>query len=100
MYLMVRAVDGQTFISENYDAVSKRVFSYPADEDVLSKHVVFPGETMSVRLPPKETGDIGVYFMFTTPGQKWRFTLQQPLSDDVDVDLGNSEISRVTIGGS
>ena len=97
LYAVVRSVDNRTYLAEDYASVSEKVFKYPPDQSILRSDVVIPGEAKSFMLKEPEEGDLALYFFFTTPGDKWSLSLARPLPTRVEVELGVSEINKVSI---
>jgi hypothetical protein len=97
LYLVVRAVSGTSFLSEAYDAVAQKVFSFPRDESILLRESIFPGNAAEFTLPRPEEGDVAVYAFFTKPGDTWRVSLRKPLPSDVLIELGTNKIKRMII---
>src|SRR2546421_12880563 len=71
-YVVVRAVEQATYVTDTYDAIAAKVFANPPDPSVLRSEVVFPGKTAKVECVKPESLPIGVYFLFTQPGQRWK----------------------------
>lgn len=97
IYMMVRTVDGQALVSEDYGEAAARVFAYPKDPSVQKVQVVLPGQSVDFSIPRSEEGALAIYFFFTHPGNKWRIPLQSPLPSDLIVDLGENNIKRVQV---
>jgi hypothetical protein len=91
-YVVVRAVEQGTFVTESYEAVASKVFATPTDPALLKAEVVHPGAAIEVVVEkPKDTG-IGVYFLYTKPGERWKTGRVVPLPDAIDISLGANQI--------
>ena len=97
VYFVIRNVDGQTFLAEQYDTVAQKVFQHPPDESVLERKIVFPGQQAIVRVKEIEDGQLGLYFLFSNPGGNWRYPLQLPLPEEVIIDLGKNQIRKIQV---
>lgn len=91
-YVVVRAVEQGAFVTESYEAVASKVFATPADPALLKAEVVHPGASMTVVVEkPKDTG-LGVYFLYTRPGERWKTGRVAPLPDSIDITIGANQI--------
>ena len=97
VYLVVRSVDGQTFLAEHYNAVAEKVFQNKPDKTILERKIIFPGQTEVIQIEPPENGNIGVYVLFSDPGENWRIPLQSPFPEEILISLGKNQIRRVQI---
>lgn len=96
-YFMVRSVDANQFLAEDYEGAAGRVFKFPADPSVLGSETIFPGQPSSATVDTEDGKDVIIYFFFTTPGQKWKVPLHRPLPSEVVVELGRTQIKRVLV---
>jgi len=91
-YMVVRAVEQASFVTESYESVAAKMLASPADPTVLKAEVVYPGDAKEVVVEkPKDQG-LGVYFLFTKPGERWKTARNAPLPDDISVVLGSNQI--------
>ena len=97
VYVVVRSVDGQTFLAEHYNAVAEKVFQNEPDETILERTIIFPNQTEVIQIEQPETGNLGVYVLFSEPGENWRIPLQAPFPQEVLISLGKNQIRRVQI---
>ncbi|MEY4579205.1 MAG: hypothetical protein RL701_3908 [Pseudomonadota bacterium] len=97
LYLVVRAVSSSSFLSEGYDVVAQKVFSFPRDESILFRESIFPGNAAEFTIERPEDGDVAVYAFFTKPGDTWRVSLRKPIPTDVLIELGSNDIKRMII---
>ena len=97
VYLVVRSVDGQTFLAEHYNAVAEKVFQGTPDKSILERKIIFPGQTETIRIDTPSEGSLGVYVLFSEPGENWRIPLQAHFPEEVVISLGKNQIRRVKI---
>ena len=97
VYVVVRSVDGQTFLAEHYNAVAEKVFQNKPDETILERTIIFPNQTEVIQIEHPESGNLGVYVLFSEPGENWRIPLQSPFPQEVLISLGKNQIRRVQI---
>jgi hypothetical protein len=97
VYLVVRSVDGQAFLAEHYNAVAEKVFQGVPDKSILERKIIFPGQSETIQIDTPAEGNIGVYILFSEPGENWRIPLQAPFPEEVLISLGKNQIRRVQI---
>ena len=97
VYLVVRSVDGQAFLAEHYNAVAEKVFQNVPDKSILQRRIIFPGQTETIQIDIPAEGNLGVYVLFSEPGENWRIPLQAPFPEEVIISLGKNQIRRVQI---
>ena len=91
-YAVVRACDQATFVTDNYDVIAEKLFANPADPSFLRSEVIYPGVESKITVKKPDTLPVAVYFLFTTPSDKWKVTRAQPLPSSLSLDLDRSEI--------
>ena len=96
-YVMVRKADEKTYISEDYKAVSNRLFSYPKDKSIIERKVIIPGQFVEMSIKKPAEVDLAIYFFFTDYGENWRLSVNQPFYSQMLIDLGSNEIKRVRV---
>ena len=102
LYMMVRDMAGAKIASERYQDAAQRPFSLEPDPSVIATQPIIPGETVTVPIDESTTKGVVLYFFFsqppaTQPDIRWRVPLPLPLPEEVLVDLGKNEVSRVQI---
>lgn len=94
LFMVVRKTDRAGFLAEDYDAIADGLFSEPRDPAVLRKAIVRPGQVMRMNVQ-RELADgeiLGIYFLFSTPGDDWRLAIADPQAAGVRVVLGASGV--------
>ena len=94
LYVVVRKIDQAGFLAEDYDAIADRLFGQPPDPAVLRKQIVRPGEVVHLNAD-RELADgevLGIYFLFSVPGDDWRLAVVDPHVLRVSIVLGASGI--------
>jgi len=97
LYVVVRKIDGAGFLAEDYDAIADGLFGEPRDPAVLRKAIVRPGQVVTLEVA-RELADgeiLGVYFLFSVPGDDWRLAISDPRVSRVRVLLGASGVTTV-----
>ena len=91
-YALVKESNESSFLTESYDSIADIVFE--EDPLQLSREIIFPGQTITLKLKPKNKDKaIAVYFMFTSPGNHWKTILPTPLPKKYSIQLDNSQIT-------
>ena len=94
LYVVVRKLDQAGFLAEDYDAIADRLFGEPRDPSVLRKAIVRPGEVVAIDAD-RDLADgeiLGVYFLFSMPGDNWRLAIGDKRIQRVKIVLGASGI--------
>jgi hypothetical protein len=94
LFVVVRKTDRAGFLAEDYDAIADGLFSEPRDPAVLRKAIVRPGQVVTLEVP-RATADgeiLGVYFLFSTPGDDWRLAVGDAKASGLRVVLGASGV--------
>lgn len=94
LYVVVRKLDQAGFLADDYDAIADRLFSEPRDPSILRKVVVRPGQAITVDAD-RELADgeiLGVYFLFSVPGDSWRLAVADRAIQRIKIVLGASGI--------
>ncbi len=91
-YMLVRAVDAKTYLSEGYADIAPKVVA--PDASVIKSVQVYPGMplTMWVKTPDKKA--VAAYFLFTEPVEPWRMIFEPPAPFSVDIELEGSRIQE------
>ncbi|TMQ19948.1 MAG: hypothetical protein E6J91_05135 [Deltaproteobacteria bacterium] len=93
-YVVVRKIDQAGFLAEDYDAIADRLFAAPPDPAVLRKAIVRPGAALTVDADRDlaEGEILGVYFLFSVPGDAWRLAIADRNIHRVRIVLGAAGI--------
>lgn len=94
LFVVVRQTDRAGFLAEDYDAIADGLFSEPRDPAVVRKAIVRPGQVLTLEVP-RATQDgqiLGIYFLFSTPGDDWRLAVADSSIAGLRVVLGASGV--------
>ena len=91
VYLMVRSVTAKEFLTESYQDIANKLF-VDTDPSILAYQVILPGQKQKIKI--EEPGDtpLGVYCLFTQPGDQWKMMLPQPLHFRYQITLEEDRI--------
>jgi len=91
-YIVIRKVTKTNFLVDSYNEVAGMVYSDPQDESLLAWQVMLPGQKKEIKVGKPDNLSIGIYGLFTTPGQNWKVMLNSPLESKYKVDLQNNSL--------
>ena len=91
-YVLLRAVDEKQFLTDNYNAVAKMVYPNSEDPSVLKAVLVWPATPRKVQVEVAKDKAIGVYCIFTRPGNPWKLLLAPPMKSEQQAVLGKNTI--------
>ena len=94
LYVVVRKLDQAGFLADDYDAIADRLFAEPGDPSVLRKVIVRPGQALTIDAD-RDLADgqiLGVYFLFSVPGDSWRLAISDRAIQRIRIVLGASGI--------
>lgn len=90
-YMLVRAVDAKTYLSESYADIAPKVVA--PDASVIKSVQIYPGMPMTLWVsPPDAKKAVAAYFLFTEPVEPWRMIFEPPAPLLVDIELEGSRI--------
>lgn len=100
LVVVVRKTDRAGFLAEDYDAIADGVFAQPRDPAVMRRAIVRPGQQVTLDVPraTAEGEVLGLYVLFSTPGDRWRLAIGDASLRRVRVRLGASDIEWVERG--
>ena len=65
------------------------------DPTKLNAVCFIPGETKMIEVENKDNKPVAVYFIFTHPGEEWKYLTDESEGHNVKILLGESEIKSV-----
>ena len=83
---------------DDYHEIASQSFWKEASEHQLLKKVLIPGKTIKIDLPiAQKEKQIGLYFIFTNPGESWKCIIDNPQSKKVKILLGENQCEAINI---
>ena len=79
--MMIREVNSKRFLTDGYDEIAGMAHTDPRDENLLEWCMLLPGKNEEIKIVKPSKSDIGIYCLFTQPGENWRLMLKSPLGD-------------------
>jgi hypothetical protein len=98
VYIVIRKVNKMEFLVENYDGISDMVYANPPNESLLAWHMLLPGQKEKIQVIKPDKSDIGVYVLFTSPGENWKMILENPLKSEYNINVKNNELEEYRKG--
>ena len=94
LYVVVRKLEQAGFLADDYDAIADKLFVEPRDPSLLRKAIVRPGNVVVVEADRTlADGEIlGIYFLFSVPGDAWRLAVLDRKIQRVNIVLGAAGI--------
>lgn len=96
--MLVRTVDLKTYVEESYADVASKVMS--PDDSILGSVVIFPGKQARVPVDRPANAPLGVYFLFTRPGDPWKLRIERQDVVEVNLYLGTNHVVEPGIGAA
>lgn len=94
LYVVLRKLEQAGFLADDYDAVADRLFVEPRDPSILRKAIVRPGQAMTLEAE-RDLADgeiLGIYFLFSVPGDAWRMAVLDRRIRRIRIVLGANGI--------
>ncbi len=98
LYVVLKETNMAQFLTQDYHEIAAQSFWKEEEEIGGTKMVLVPGSTNQIALPsPGKDKSIGVYFLFTNPGESWKYILDKPKAEKVKILLGEREYTSVNV---
>lgn len=98
LYVVLQETSMAHFLTEDYHEIAAQIFKNENNEKALVKRVLVPGSINKITIPnPGKDKSIGVYFLFTNPGESWKYILDKPKAEKVKILLGEREYRSVNV---
>jgi hypothetical protein len=94
-YAVVKSSDYSSFLVDDYKKIATEVVSGKEDPACLNTTVFIPGETKTIEVKSAEDKAVAVYFIFTHPGEEWKYLTDDKEGHKVKILLGENEIKSV-----
>lgn len=100
LYVVIKETTMAKFLTQDYHEIASQSFwkeEEEAEQKVIKK-VLVPGSTSKISLPiPAKDKSLGIYFLFTNPGECWKYILSKPKPEKVKILLGEQEYEAVNV---
>ncbi|MBS0615324.1 MAG: hypothetical protein JSR58_02075 [Verrucomicrobia bacterium] len=95
-YVLFKATDLPHFLTDDYKKIAHQRMLADDDPTNLCSVFFIPGETKTITLENPENKAIGVYFVFTHPGEDWKYIAKEGEGSSIKIMVGDSEIKSVS----
>lgn len=98
LYVVIKETTITDFLLDDYHKITSQMFGKDSEKNYLTKQVIIPGSvnTITIEKPNKEKS-LGLYFIFTTPDECWKYIVDQPHSKRVSVLLGTDQYQAIDV---
>lgn len=98
LYVVIKESSMANFLMDDYDEIATQAFLKEDEKIYLTKTILVPGKTEKLKIPVIEKGkSIGIYFIFTNPGECWKCFVDNPQSKNVKILLGKDEYEAINV---
>ncbi len=94
-YVVVKSADYSQFLTDDYRKIATEAMVGDKDPSQLNATCFIPGETKTIEVENKDDKPVGVYFIFTHPGEEWKYLTDEKEGRKVKFLLGENEIKSV-----
>jgi predicted component of type VI protein secretion system len=91
LHVLVRKTNKTDYPRQDYDDVAKSLL-LESDPNTLEWVVVTPGSTREIVVARPVDAQVGVYFLFTDPGARWRHLVDDASLESVKFEVGRDQI--------
>ena len=92
VYVIIKNADLAEFLRDDYQKIVTEELLSEEKKDSVQKICLLPGMTKTLYLPNSKKGLVGIYCMFTDPGDEWKCYLESGGANHVKLLLGECEI--------
>jgi predicted component of type VI protein secretion system len=98
LYMVVKETTMSEFLMEDYHNISTQAFWKEENPNELLKKHIIPGSSKKIHIPiHNQDKSIGIYFIFTNPGECWKYLVDHPQSKRVKILLGGNQYQEINI---
>lgn len=94
LHVLVRKTTKTDYPRQDYDDVAKTLL-LESDPNTLDWLVVTPASTREVVVARPTDAQVGVYFLFSAPGARWRHLVDDESIERVEFEVGRDEIKEL-----
>ncbi len=94
-YVVVKPTDYSQFLTDDYKKVATEAIVGDKDPTKFNTTCFIPGETKTIEVENKDDKPVGVYFIFTHPGEEWKYLTDEKEGRKVKFLLGENEIKSI-----
>jgi hypothetical protein len=98
LYVIIKETTMVDFLIDDYNHIAAQSFWKEDNHGKLVKKILFPGKTDQIEVDiPNNDKSVGLYFIFTKPGECWKYYVDNPQSKKVKVLLGSDAYEAINV---
>jgi predicted component of type VI protein secretion system len=98
LYVVIKETNMAKFLTQDYQEIASQSFWKEEEAANVVKKVLIPGTTNKITLPvPAKDKSLGIYFLFTKPGECWKYIISKPKAEKIKILLGEQEYEAVNV---
>lgn len=94
-YVLVKSTDLPHFLTDDYQKVAHQNLLKNEDPEYLNTTFLLPGETKTIEVKSPKNKSTAIYFIFTHPGEEWKYIVNEEGPHKVKILLSQNEIACV-----
>lgn len=94
-YAVIKSTDYSQFLLDDYQKIATEAMTGKDDPTKLNAPCFIPGETKTIEVENKDNKPVAVYFIFTHPGEEWKYLTDESEGRHVKILLGENRIKSV-----
>jgi predicted component of type VI protein secretion system len=95
-YVLFKATDLPHFLTDDYKKIAHQRMLAEDNPAYLDSVFFLPGETKTISIKNPENKSIGVYCIFTHPGEEWKYIAAEEENSQIKLLLAEDEIKTVS----
>jgi len=96
LHVLVRKTTKTDYPRQDYDDVVQSL-SLESDPNALDWLVITPGKTQTLDVARPANAQVGVYFLFSSPGARWRHMVDEDWIEHLQFNVGRNQINELTV---
>ena len=94
-YAVIKSTDYSQFLLDDYQKIASEAMTGKDDPTKLNAPCFIPGETKTIEVESKDNKPVAIYFIFTHPGEEWKYLTDEGEGHNVKILLGENQIKSV-----
>jgi hypothetical protein len=94
-YAVIKSIDYAQFLLDDYKKIATEAMNGKDDPAKLNAVCFVPGETKTIEVENKDNKPVAIYFIFTHPGEEWKYLTDESEGHQVKILLGENQIKSV-----
>lgn len=94
-YAVVKSTELSQFLGESYHKIATQTMLEDPESSSLETLCFIPGSTQTFKVPNPDHKPLAIYFIFTHPGEEWKYLINEDNITKVKILLGENEIKSI-----